>query len=382
MSDTKARKKKSGKGFAGAMRTVVRLGNIVAVVLLLLSYSAAYVNPSKFWWLAFLGLGYPVLLLINLGFVVYWAVLRRKFAFISLISILLGWNMLWSHFQFSGKSDEVYSPHAIRVLTYNVRHLSGSVSETTNGKAGDVAKLVGGRKADVVVMQEFYSGAATFESKIAMFLKSTGLTYYTWRNYFPSRSKNRGSFCMVTLSRFPIVSSSEVDYGNRRVALITDLLVSGDTIRLINVHLKSNQLNQDELNLVDFDLQHNSDSESVKKGSKKIYWKLRKAFIDRARDAGEVARAIKSSRYPVIVSGDFNDTPASYTARTILKGLNDAFVEAGSGYGNTYAGNLPPIRIDYLAASPEFEIEQYAVIREKHSDHYPVTATFVLLHER
>lgn len=381
MSDNKASKKKSGKSIAGAMRTVSRLLNIIAIVLLLLSYCAAYVDPSKFWWFAFLGLGYPVLLLINLGFVIYWAILRRKFAFVSLISILIGWNMLWVHLQFQGKNNEVSGPYVIKVLTFNVKHLSGSVNGLTDGKAESVAKLVGGQKADVVVMQEFFSGAATFEAKISMFLKSTGLKYYTWRNYFPSRGRNRGNFCMVTLSRFPIVSSSEVNHNKRRVALITDLLVAGDTIRLINVHLKSNQLNQDELSLVDFDLQHNSDSEAVRRGSKNIYWKLRKAFIDRAMDAREVAHAVNASPYPVIISGDFNDTPASYTARTILKGLKDAFVEAGSGYGNTYAGNLPPIRIDYLAASQQFDIEQYGVIRKKRSDHYPVTATFVLRHD-
>ena len=50
----------------------------------------------------------------------------------------------------------------------------------------------------------------------------------------------------------------------------------------------------------------------------------------------------------MIVAGDFNDTPVSYTYRKIRKGLNDSFVTSGYGAGFTYRGNYPPNRIDYI----------------------------------
>ena len=38
---------------------------------------------------------------------------------------------------------------------------------------------------------------------------------------------------------------------------------------------------------------------------------------------------------PVILCGDFNDTPASYTYRTVKGDLTDGFRDCGSGFGYT-----------------------------------------------
>jgi endonuclease/exonuclease/phosphatase family metal-dependent hydrolase len=78
----------------------------------------------------------------------------------------------------------------------------------------------------------------------------------------------------------------------------------------------------------------------------------------------------------VVVCGDFNDTPNSYTYHQISKGLNDAFREAGSGIGTTYVGKIPFLRIDYILYSKErFDPLYFKVIRKNLSDHYPVVST-------
>ena len=68
----------------------------------------------------------------------------------------------------------------------------------------------------------------------------------------------------------------------------------------------------------------------------------------RSLQAQLVKSYINKSPYPVIVAGDFNDTPVSYTYGKIRKGLNDSFVTSGYGAGFTYKGNYPPNRIDYI----------------------------------
>lgn len=84
-----------------------------------------------------------------------------------------------------------------------------------------------------------------------------------------------------------------------------------------------------------------------------------------------------SSPYPNIVMGDFNNTPFSYTYRTVLGGdMTDAFSEAGFGFGRTFRMiRMYPLRIDFIMADENaFEVRDFSTIDEKSSDHNPVTA--------
>ena len=101
---------------------------------------------------------------------------------------------------------------------------------------------------------------------------------------------------------------------------------------------------------------------------------LKKGFAQRAHQAQVVKAQIDLSPYPVIVTGDFNDTPVSYSYRKIRKGLNDSFVTSGYGAGFTYRGNYPPNRIDYILYDNALESRQFDIIKAKYSDHYPVVA--------
>ena len=69
--------------------------------------------------------------------------------------------------------------------------------------------------------------------------------------------------------------------------------------------------------------------------------RLKRAFVKRAKQADLIEASINTSPYPVIVCGDFNDTPCSYAYNTISTTLKDAFVESGNGFGRSYIGAFP-----------------------------------------
>lgn len=101
--------------------------------------------------------------------------------------------------------------------------------------------------------------------------------------------------------------------------------------------------------------------------------RLKTAFSMRAEQAKVIASYIKDSPHPVIAMGDFNDTPQSYAYRKIKKGLDDAFRKSGRGFGNTYAGELPSFRIDYIMYGPPLLSSGFMRIKTDHSDHYPIS---------
>ena len=109
-------------------------------------------------------------------------------------------------------------------------------------------------------------------------------------------------------------------------------------------------------------------------GSLRILKRLKKAYLYRAEQARELSLSIEKSPYPVILCGDFNDTPVSYSYRTISKNLEDCYGKAGRGFWTTYAGPIPGLRIDFILHSPSLSTKGFLTQKVRLSDHYPVEA--------
>jgi endonuclease/exonuclease/phosphatase family metal-dependent hydrolase len=123
---------------------------------------------------------------------------------------------------------------------------------------------------------------------------------------------------------------------------------------------------------------------TFEKDAKKLYHKVTDAAAIRQKQADSLRSHIDKCPYPVIVCGDFNDTPAGYCYNTIARHLEDAFRRSGKGSGATYHGNnMPKYRIDYILHSPCYLSYGYTVGKEMDiSDHYPITTTISLLKKK
>ena len=92
--------------------------NSLAVIALFIAYLAAWVNPSVNWQIAFFGLAYPFIVLINFLFAIYWIVRKRWFAIIPILSIAIGWSTLLDYVQWNKKESNT-SAQSIKILSYN-----------------------------------------------------------------------------------------------------------------------------------------------------------------------------------------------------------------------------------------------------------------------
>jgi endonuclease/exonuclease/phosphatase family metal-dependent hydrolase len=114
--------------------------------------------------------------------------------------------------------------------------------------------------------------------------------------------------------------------------------------------------------------------DSTIEASKSIVKKLKRAYGFRGGQADIVREQLDKSPFPVIICGDFNDVPNSYTYFHIRGNLQDAFIKKGFGVGRSYVHISPTLRIDYLFADKKFEVLQCKKFNLPYSDHHPVIA--------
>ncbi len=118
--------------------------------------------------------------------------------------------------------------------------------------------------------------------------------------------------------------------------------------------------------------------DSLLDASMSIANKLRQAYRFRGEQARLVRAEIKTAPFPLIMCGDFNDVPNSYTYFQIKGDLQDAFLKRGFGIGRTFASLSPTLRIDYMFATDNLKVLQCKKVELPYSDHYPVIADFMI----
>jgi endonuclease/exonuclease/phosphatase family metal-dependent hydrolase len=363
--------KTPGRSF---FKTLMLIINIVLVLCLLLSYAAGFFSPAKIWVLAFFGMAYPVFLFFNVCFLVFWILLWKKYFILSLVTIIIGYSQVQSLFPFRFSSDKNMPPGAIKVMTFNVHSLYGKTNHDYDPHTpSKVMDFIGSETPDILCIQEFYTAGQDEQKVLEHVTSKIKLEHYYYHNYFDFTDKKKIN-ALAIFTRYPIVRTGSVKYMDRNtMAVFTDICVNADTFRVFNLHLESIRFGDEDYSFYSHLTVPATEKVTITKGSMKIIGKLKKAFTLRAEQVDIMKKQIGKSPYPVIVCGDFNDTPFSYTYHILSDELNDAYKTAGQGiFGNTYAGKFPSYRIDYVLFDDHFSAFNYTRYNSDLSDHFPV----------
>jgi len=341
--------------------------NIIFALALGISYLSVHIPPDRFWYPAFLGMAYPYLLLINIIFIFFWLWFKPRRIWLSILVFILGINHFNDYYQlFPSKK---FTGEGIKVLSYNVHHFTYDLSKKKSNSP-ELLEFLKSEAPDIICLQEtrLLKRGKLSPASICDLIPS--IHYYQLAHTTTYAGP-------LTFSRFPIVNLGEIRFKNSyNMVLFSDIVLPGnDTARVYNCHLQSNRILPDEYGVVD---SLTTGNDPKLKETRLVLGKLKRAFVVRANQARILSAHIKKSPYPVIVCGDFNDTPVSFTYREVRGKLKDAFVESGFGTGNSYNGKLPSFRIDYILHSNLFEAHNFKRIKVGYSDHYPVTTTLTV----
>ena len=353
--------------------------NIITVLLFLLACLVPYIGSDRFWPVSFLGLAFPFIFLVVFAFLIFWLFFRAKYCLVSLVALLIGWKSTAVLFAFHPIGNDI--PRGVSrndyftVMSYNVRYFknfdySASQNDALRKKIMDLMKK---QDPDILCLQEFYTSENPHDNDNKAAISAN--LHLPYRYFSSDHNYENNHSGVILFSRYPIIRTAKVrllEHSSYESAIYADIVRNGtDTFRIFTVHLQSVYLNHKDLEgLQKVKLQEDTGFVA----SQVILGKLRKAFRKRERQAQTVAAEIRQSPYPVILCGDFNDTPSSYTYFKIRGNLQDAFLKKGFGIGRTYSGIAPTLRIDYIFASPSFTIYSFKRIKQVLSDHYPIVA--------
>ena len=353
---------------------------ILSVLCLLLSYTAFFVSPAKVWFLAFFGLAYPLILAVNLLFVLLWLILRKKYIWIPLIPILIGFSHILSIIEIRSNDTPPVSG-SLKVLSYNIHgHSEYYKKPSSNGNFSAVIDFLSEEQPDILCLQEFYSNTKDSTDVFRQVSERINMKYFHYKKYYNSKNKRKID-ALVIFSKYPILRTGfYLDDRKTTIAIYVDISVDDEIVRVFNVHLESFQFGEDDYTFYSNLKEAETDKTPLKEGTRKIMMKLRKAYELRAKQVDILRAGIKTSPYPLLLCGDLNDTPSSYTYQVLSRGVQDSFKKAGNGLiGNTYRGNLPSFRIDYILFDKKFEAYNYEKINSSLSDHYPISV-FINIH--
>lgn len=349
-------------------RRILLAVNIVLVVLLLLAYLSIYVNPATNAFPALFGLAYPYIAAANIVMVLIWILLFRwYYALISALALTIGFGYIHNFIRFTNHGSEEH--HDLKLMSYNIR-LFNFYEESETDTHRKMLQLLRKENPGILCLQEYFvkGDPVVGERKLK---EALGGQLYT--HFKLIKSGFASHYGITTVTRYPIYYRGDVIHpGSSSLTIFTDIIVDTDTFRIYNNHLQSFRLRRVEGTLLS-ELANEQQGRSMDNITG-IYKSLTDGFASRALQVDRVRRHMETSPYPVIVAGDFNDTPVSYTYRTMRRGLKDAFVEAGYGAGFTYRGKYPPNRIDYILYNEEFHCNDFDIVKVRYSDHYPIIA--------
>lgn len=278
---------------------------------------------------------------------IYWLLKVKKHVLLSLIILIIGYNYVFSLYKFSS-SKNINDKENISVMNYNVRLFNLFEWIEDKDTRFRISEFIERESPDIVCLQEYRNEES---------LKMEG--YYRYEELRGNKIKNG----QAIFTKFPIVNSGSLEFENTSNNVIfVDIIRNQDTIRVYSLHLQSAGIDYRAKKLAE-------------QKSENLLIRMSRTFKMQQLQAEKFLEHKDKCSYPLIISGDFNNTAYSYVYNEFMNNeLQDAFVEAGNGFGKTFNFKFFPFRIDFVMVDGSFDVNGFKTFDVQYSDHYPIMA--------
>lgn len=353
--------------------------NLGTAFWLALCFLAGHVPPYQVKWLALFPLSVHAALLANIFFLFLWLfVAKGKWRVVLPVFILaLSYKLLLVSFgwNFFGANDMQPAPGRVKIMTWNVHGMGVFDNKGNNNKAEQILDFIKNENPDILCMPEFYTlQKDMLKPYSTRVLNENG--YQDFRFQFDNTLGTTIFLGTGIFSKYPIRDHYKISLAKWVNVLVCDFELPGKKmLRGFFVHLQSFRLPDKDKAAIEEIKNRTAPLQSAR--GLGLAGRLLNGFYLRSLQADSLLKAIHQSPYPVLIAGDFNDVPGSYTYERLKGGLYDAFEEKGRGLGRTYNLLSPTLRIDYLLYAPDaLKVLGYRSPKPGLSDHNPVIANF------
>lgn len=338
------------------------VANVIFALLLFVCGWSAELNPAEYSRLSLMGLAFPLLLLINIGFIVFWLVFNIYYIWFPIVGMLCSFSYIYDYFPLNWNKKA--PDGALKVMTYNNEYY-GQAEKDEDGNY-PVVDYMANSGADIICVQEGGFSKGLTARTVDEIMSAAG--------YRIRRIKDRKSEPQVVYSKLPVISVCRVPYeSSTNGSVAVELLYDGDTVLVINNHFESYKLSVKDKEKYK-EILNNPEGADTDDNTRALIRKMAKASSIRGPQVDSVFSYInKVGHDAVIVCGDFNDSPISYSCRRLSSRLTDVFRQSGCGLGWTYNQSGLNFRIDHIFVSDYWQ--SYSTYVDKTalwSDHYPL----------
>lgn len=321
--------------------------NILAAICAIFAFLSPYVDPHITGIFSFFGLGFPIILISHLIFLLFWLMTKPKRAILSFLVLLIGYIPFSKTIGLNNIGDK---GKGLNIMSYNIGytrlHLDG---KNKKRKKAEFKNFINNEQPDIICLQERAHWQEDLYKEIFK-----GYTLH------PSNKIGTGIF-----TKLPIVDKGNIAFDTKaHNATWIDVKYKNKMVRIYSVHLSSNKVKNFSDNIKEIWDQSLFILDKYNEHAK-IRVNQVKAILDHASKAP----------YPVVITGDFNDIPQSFIYKLMSDKYCDAFLIKGSGLGKTFNTRLPGLRIDYAFLSEGLETRSHRIIDTDLSDHYPISTT-------
>lgn len=344
--------------------------NILSCFFAIGLFYACTIKPESFWLAGFAGFLIPPLILVHFLFLGYWLYRKPVFGIFSFFTLMLGSRFILA--TFGWHLLQIEPCKQFKVLSFNAKSFGGM---NPQGKRDDadserlISQIVKS-DAQIICIQEMFDLPKSKNFNVVDQLKKKGFRYV----YFSKARtfKWGASVGMAIFSKYPILTKLALrkKEGSNNQIIRAKIDVDGQNLVIINMHLQSFFIKEDEID-------GNQIKDDFWKSVTTLTKKLRVANKARTRQIDLLLASTLDEELPVIICGDMNDTPYSNSYVRLRDSFQNGFEEKGAGFGITYNGKIPFLRIDNQFANNRLRFTRFKTRKDlQGSDHFGTEACY------